>query len=267
MHQENRSFPAAYDDFQNRYGTKVVTTSDPPLQSQTAYARGCYMKVSAMLQWVDVMDTYLAWRQREAKHGDYPPFVIEVTNATGIPLETDERQYECKATWRVVNAAASPCNLSTIPGPSWLKLHAAATIELLEGENVQVRFEGDTLTYKSNFSELKVPGRYEDTTGSALSDDASDDDKKKALYVRIIKSFDMGNAPKQKYLVNMFKDSVYEGTRMSIAFRGACKPGSAIATFKEELKKLANVTLCDVSWQSGCQWMGIRGCRSLYVQT
>ena len=94
---------------------------------------------------------------------------------------------------------------------------------------------------------MKVPGRYEDTTGHALSDAAIEDDKKKALYVRTIKSFDMSNAPKQKHLVNMFKDSVYEGTRMSIAFRGACKPGTAVATFKEELKKLANVTLCDVS--------------------
>jgi hypothetical protein len=118
--------------------------------------------------------------------------VIEVTNATGIPLETDKRQYECKVTWRVVKPALSPFNPFTIPGPSWLKLHATATIELLEGENVTVRFEGDTLTYKSNFSELKVPGRYEDTTGSAIADDASDDDKKKALYVRIIKSIDMG---------------------------------------------------------------------------
>jgi hypothetical protein len=61
MHQQNATFPATYDDFQNRYAMKIVMTSDPPHQTQTAYARGCYMKVSAMFQWVDVMDTYSTW--------------------------------------------------------------------------------------------------------------------------------------------------------------------------------------------------------------
>ena len=77
------------------------------------------------------------------------------------------------------------------------------TIQSLSDEEVRVRFEGDTWSFKSNFASVNVPGRYETSDGAPLAKNASQLAKKKAFFVRIIKKWDVSDENKAEFLVDL----------------------------------------------------------------
>ena len=95
MHTQDDSFPDTLKEFEKRFVMRFVMAPDPPAQSQVAYARGCYMKVSAMGRFVDIFDTYLAWRLKTGRHGSYLAITIDVYNSTTAEVKVDEENYEC----------------------------------------------------------------------------------------------------------------------------------------------------------------------------
>ena len=68
---------------------------------------------------------------------------------------------------------------------------------------VQVRFEGDTRSFKSNFMEHSVPDQYETSDGVRLSDEPSLLEKKKAFFVHIISKWDVSDEDKAFFLIDM----------------------------------------------------------------
>ena len=98
---------------------------------------------------------------------------------TGVTLSQD-CQYECKVVVEEVGArVARPFSPLQIPGPAWSKRHAAVKMHVLTENTVQVRFEGDTISFRSQFGALGVPGRYETQHGAPLGDDISLEEKKR----------------------------------------------------------------------------------------
>ena len=113
---------------------------------------------------------------------------MRIQTGQGVTL-TEGCEYECAVT---VNEAGGnkvdvPFSPLAIPGPAWSKRHASVSIKAFSDDEVHVRFEGDTMSFRANFSELNVPGRYENASGEALPEEISLQEKKKAFYVRIIK--------------------------------------------------------------------------------
>ena len=81
------------------------------------------------------------------------------------------------------------------------------TIRSLSDEEVCVRLEGDTWSFKSNFANVNVPGRYETSDGAPLPANTSQLEKKKnkGFYVRVIRKWDVSDEEKAKFLVDMIK--------------------------------------------------------------
>ena len=244
MHTQDSSFPDTLKEFEKRFVMRFVMAPDPPAQSQVAYARGCYMKVSAMGLFVDIFDTYLAWRLKSGRYGPYPAITIDVYNSTNAEVKVDEENYECAVIWHKVGAtSAIPFGPFAIPGPAWSKLHAAVEIHALGDTAVKMRFLGDTILCKQNFNQISIPGRWEDARGDALPEDK---DRKEGTYVRVIKSIDVGVETKKQFVLGLFKDLLYEGTLVQVVWHGACKKSTPVSELKQEVGDLSNVSLSDV---------------------
>ena len=115
------------------------------------------------------------------------------------------------------------------------------TIRSLSDEEVCVRFEGDTWSFKSNFANVNVPGRYEMSDGTPLAENASQLEKKKAFFVRIIKKWDVSDEDKAEFLVDMLKETIYENTLVVVTWIGDIKESTPVAELKKNVNELENV--------------------------
>ena len=145
------------------------------------------MKHTLAGEIIGVLDSFFWWRYSEKLDGQFATPEIEILLGRDIP-PMEDCEYECKVTTKVATGMVDvPFSPFAIPGPQWHKNHASMEIKVLSKDEVRVRFEGDTWSFRSNFSALNVPGRYETPSGEALPDGISLQEKKKACYVRIIK--------------------------------------------------------------------------------
>ena len=186
MHSKQDDFPQSMDEFQERYGMRFVMATEAPIQKQRPYARGAYVKHALAGEIIAVLDTFFWWRYSDKLDGQFATPEIEILLGRDIPPMNDG-EYDCKVTTEVaIGMVDVPFSAFAIPGPQWHKKHASVEIKVLNKDEVRVRFEGDTWSFRSNFNALNVPGRYEDPSGQALPDDISVQEKKRACYVRII---------------------------------------------------------------------------------
>jgi hypothetical protein len=71
-------------------------------------------------------------------------------------------------------------DIFSVPSVSWLKVFPEVSITKQSPDTVKVRFRGDTWSFKSQFFECGIPGRYEDSDGKVVPSTASLDEKKSA---------------------------------------------------------------------------------------
>ena len=166
---------------------------------------------------------------------------MSIIKGPGLTLSED-CEYECRIVVAdVAGKVDVPFSPLTIPGPAWSKRHAFVSIHVLSEHEVQVRFEGDTYSFRSNFSALGVPGRFETPSGEPLPDDISLQEKKKAFFVRIIKKWDVDDAEKSAFLLDMIHEKIYENTVVVTQWFGDIEEATAVALFKDNVNKLENV--------------------------
>ena len=238
-------FPSTKDEFEKRYEMRFVMASNPPVQKQIPYARGAYVKFKVVSKVIEVFDSYFAWRQAKNVHGSYPDVKIHISSGIGLQLST-EVEYECNIVVTEVGKRVDvPFSPFAIPGPAWSKQHAEMTFEVLNQNELRIRFQGDTYSFRNNFSSLGVPGRYEKQNGEPLPDDAKHEEKKQGSFVRLIKKWDVRDKVKSKYLLEMIEDTVYENTMVAVFWKGCDEEKNPVTDFKEELLKLGNVYYLD----------------------
>ena len=153
-----------------------------------------------------------------------------------------DADYECSI--NVSNHATRvdiPFTPLAIPGHSWKKLHAEVAFEVLSDHELKVRFQGDTYSFRENFSALNVPARYERPNGEPLPEDAPSEEKKQCTYVRIIKSIDVKEPSKMSFLLRAIQTLVYENTIVAVLWKGPLEGECPVANFQKELLKLSNV--------------------------
>lgn len=193
VHNEQPDFPANMDDFEMRYEMRFVMGADPPIENQRPYARGAYVKLRLVKEVIEALDSFFSWRQKHNIGGLFPDPEMMIVKGVGVALPAGS-EYDCKVVIRdTADKVVQPFSPLAIPGPAWSKRHADVKLQALSEHEVQVRFEGDTLSFRSNFGALGVPGRYETPSGEPLPDDLTLQDKKKACFVRIIKKWDVGD--------------------------------------------------------------------------
>ena len=229
------------DEFEKRYEMRFVMGSEPPIENQRPYARGAYVKLRLAGKVIEAFDSFFWWRYENNIGGTFPVPEMTIVKGTGITLSED-CQYDCRVTVKdAVDRVDVPFSPLAIPGPAWSKRHASVKMIVLSADEVHVRFEGDTMSFRSNFSALGVPGRYETSSGAALSDDISLQEKKNAFYVRIIKKWDVGDEEKSSFLINMINEKIYENTLVVIQWLGDIKESTAVAELKKSISELENV--------------------------
>jgi hypothetical protein len=64
MHDNDATFPRSGKDFDKQLELRQVMGSEPPLAGMIAYRRATYMKQSAVITYMDYLDTFLFWRQQ-----------------------------------------------------------------------------------------------------------------------------------------------------------------------------------------------------------
>ena len=241
MHTDQSAFPKTMDEFEQRYEMRFVMGSDPPIEKQKPYARGAYVKLGRTGTIVDVLDSFFWWRHEKGIGGIFPKPKIAILKGLGITLSQDSK-YECEVEVEEGGARVTvPFSPLAIPGPAWSKMHASVKIEVLGDTEVQVRFEGDTISFRSNFGALSVPGRYETSNGTPLAEEMSMEQRKAASYVRIINRWDVSEEEKNDFLIDMIKSSIYENTFVIIQWLGELKDSTAVAAFKKSVSELENV--------------------------
>ena len=77
--------------------------------------------------------------------------------------------------------------------------------------------------------------------GTPLAENASQLEKKKAFYVRIIKKWDVSNEKKSEFLVEMLKGTIYENALVAVQWIGNIKEDTPVAEFKTNVSELENV--------------------------
>ena len=241
MHAAQDAFPKTLDEFEKHYEMRFVMGSDPPIEKQKPYARGAYVKLGRTGAIVDVLDSFFWWRYEKGIGGNFPKPRVSVLKSPDITLSKNST-YECDVEVLIGGARVNvPFSPLAIPGPAWSKMHASVKIEVLSDNEVHVRFEGDTISFRSNFSALSVPGRYETSNGTPLPEEMSMEQKKSASYVRIINRWDLSEDEKSVFLIDMIKSSVYENTIVIIHWLGELKYSSSVADFKKSVSELENV--------------------------
>jgi len=245
MHAEQSAFPKTLDEFEKRYEMRFVMASDPPLEQQKAYARGAYVKLGRAGALVEALDSFFWWRYEKSIGGTSPKPRVSLLKSSDTTLSQDVT-YECDVEVQMGGARVNvPFSPLSIPGPAWSKMHASVKIEALNDNEVHVRFEGDTISFRANFTALGVPGRYETSNGSPLLDEISAEQRKSSSYVRIINSWDVSVEDQNDFLIAMIKSTIYENTLVIIQWIGELKDSTAVAALKKGLGELDNVYAYD----------------------
>ena len=86
-----------------------------------------------------------------------------------------------------------------------------------------------------------MPGRYETSDGAPLAENASQLEKKKAFFVRIIKKWDVSDEDKAEFLVDMLKETIYENTLVVAKWIGDIKESTPVAELKKKVSCMENV--------------------------
>ena len=240
------SFPATFKHFEQAYDCMYVMTSDESAQlgaELVPYRKAFYIVGGAdeLLAWLDVMDTFLIWQKNTSADGPIPDVVVVVTNCTQLKLETASRGYECKLIVedKPVFSIFSPFEAAP---PVWTRLFAQVDIHVVNSTSVRVVFKGDTLSFREQFTELKIPGLYVNAQGEQLA--ANDDvDKKTATYIRVIKELDVDDPVKADFLLDVVAESVYRRSWVWVTWTGASDSEGAVNSFRVKLSKLNNITL------------------------
>ena len=240
-HSVNNDLPETLDQFEKRYEMRFVMASFPPVEEQIAYARGAYVKLQLVSKVIEVFDSYFAWRYENQIGGAFPEVEVHISNGTGVKFSSEE-EYECKIVIEEVEKKVIvPFGPLAIPGHAWSKLHAEIRFEVLNKTELRIRFQGDTYSFRNNFVSLGVYGRFETQNGEPLPEDAPHDEKKRGMFVRIIKRIDVSQEEKANFLLQMIADTVYENTIVAVHWKGNDQEGNKVSEFKMELKKLGNV--------------------------
>ena len=87
------------------------------------------------------------------------------------------------------------------------------------------------------------PGRYEDSDGQVLPSTASQEEKKSAEYVRLIKSINVEEDVPREFLKNVFGNTLYKGTMVKVTWTGPCKSEEPVHALKILLDALPNVCI------------------------
>ena len=183
-HKADKNFPETGRDFDAQNGLRWVMSSADATFPAVPFRRGMYMKRSKVLWFVDYMDTFFAWRQEKGDEGDYGELSIEVTNATNFKFDKSSKKYECVVAWKdVPDVSQLPFHVMSIPSPAWSRLYPHIKMEPVDATHLNVRCEGDTFSFKSQFNDFNVFGRYEAMDGTPLSEEASNLDKRQGQYV------------------------------------------------------------------------------------
>jgi hypothetical protein len=117
-----------------------VIGSDPHLEGMVAYRRGTYMKQSAVITYIEYVDTYNFWRQQNSVGGVFPAVEMNITNGTEFTFDTGASTYECTVTWKT--KSPNPFDMFSVPNVSWLKVLPEVSITKLSPATVKARFGG-----------------------------------------------------------------------------------------------------------------------------
>ena len=74
-----------------------------------------------------------------------------------------------------------------------------------------------------------------------MGDNASQLEKKKAFFVRIIKRWDVSGDEQAEFLVDMLLESIYENTLVVVKWTGDIKASTPVADLKKRINALENV--------------------------
>ena len=77
--------------------------------------------------------------------------------------------------------------------------------------------------------------------GTPLAENASQLEKKKAFFVRIIKTWDVSVQKQADFLVDMLQETIYENTLIVVKWTGNIKESSPVADLKRNINALENV--------------------------
>ena len=207
-----------------------------------------------------MLDCFIRWRYESKSGGEFPVPEMTIAKGPGITL-SEGYQYACSVTVQdVLGTVVTLFSPLAIPGPAWSKRHASVTIESLNAKEVRVRFEGDTWSFKSNFANVNVPGRYEMSDGTPLAENASQLEKKKAFFVRIIKRWDVSVDKQADFLVDMLLETIYENTLVVVKWTGDIKAATPVADLKRTSTRLKmfmhQSDLAGGDMKQGCQVLG-----------
>ena len=81
-------------------------------------------------------------------------------------FDTHDTVYECTVKWK--NESPSPFGVFSVPSASWRKVFPSISITKLSAETVSIRFEGDTWSFKTQFSQCGIHGRFENSDGQVV---------------------------------------------------------------------------------------------------
>jgi hypothetical protein len=241
MHDNDATFPQSGKDFDKQLELRQVMGSEPPLAGMIAYRRATYMKQSAVITYMDYLDTFLFWRQQGNFGGTYPAVEIHITNATEFTFDTHDKVYECTVKWK--NESPSPFDVFSVPSASWRKVFPSISITKLSAETVSIRFEGDTWSFKAQFNQCGIHGRFENSDGQVVPSTATQEEKRNVDYVRLIKSINVQGPKECGFLENLFGNIVYKTTMVRVTWIGTCAAEEPVHAFKTKLELLPNVCL------------------------
>ena len=166
---------------------------------------------------------------------------MNITNGREFTFDTGASTYECTVTWKT--KSPNPFDMSSATSVLWLKVFPEVSITKLSPATVKVRFGGDTWSFRSQFTECGIPGRYEDSDGHVLPSTASQEEKQSAGYVRLIKSINVEEDVPRELLKNVFGNTLYKGTMVKVTWAGPCKTEESVHALKILLEALPNVCI------------------------
>ena len=123
------------------------------------------------------------------------------------------------------------------------KVFPSISITKLSANTVKVRFEGDTWSFRPQFSLCGIHGRFENSDGQVVPSTATQEEKRNADYVRLIKSINVQGPKECGFLENLFGNIVYKTTMVRVTWIGTCAAEEPVHAFKTKLELLPNVCL------------------------
>ena len=188
-----------------------------------------------------MLDSYFWWRHIEQIGGVFPPPKIAILKAHDITLSTVDNFLCGVVIDNGPTRVTVPFSPLAIPGPTWSMEHACVKIEGENDNQVQIRFGGDTYSFRANFAALGVTGRWETPDGEHLPDEGRLTKTKCATYVYAIETWDVSVENRRKYLVDMINETIYEHTLVVVEWLGEIKDGTAVGELKRSIGALDNV--------------------------